>query len=218
MQPYSSPHLAGMLFDLDGTVLDTHDLILSSFRHATLTVLGAALPDDQLMARVGVPLADQMADFSNDPAVQQQLLDVYRAHNHRVHDTMVREFAGMAHTLAELRNRSIRLGVATSKRRALAAQGLALFGLDKVFEFVIGCDDCALHKPNPAPLLMGCSRLGLEPNACAYVGDSPFDLQASHAAGTLTVAAAWGMFSQSALEAEQPDVLCHHPQELLALV
>ena len=138
-----------MLFDLDGTLLDTHDLILASFRHATAQVLGAPLPDERLMAKVGVPLAQQMADFSDDPAVQQRLRDVYRTYNHAHHDEMVREFAGMSRTVDELRKRGMRLGVVTSKRCAGPA-GVALFGLDGAFEFVIGSDDCERHKPNPS--------------------------------------------------------------------
>ncbi len=262
----SRPHrLAGVLFDLDGTLLDTHDLILASFRHATAQVLGAPLPDEQLMARVGVPLAQQMADFSDDPAVQQELLDVYRTYNHRVHDEMVRpdeqlmarvgvplaqqmadfsddpavqqelldvyrtynhrvhdemvrEFEGVSSLVTELRERGVRLGVVTSKRRWLAQRGLALFGLDEAFEFVIGSDDCERHKPDPEPILMGCERLGLEPGACAYVGDSPFDLQAARAAGVTAVAALWGMFSEEALAAEQPDALCRQPMDVLGVV
>lgn len=212
------PRLAGVLFDLDGTLLDTHDLILASFRHATALVLGNPLPDEQLMARVGVPLAQQMADFSDDPKVQQELLEVYRAYNHRVHDEMVREFDGVSHTVDELRRRGIRLGVVTSKRRKLAQRGLALFGLDGAFEFVIGSDDCERHKPDPTPITMGCKRLGLAPEVCAYVGDSPFDLQAAHAAGVTAVAALWGMFSTEALMAEQPDAVCQRPEDILDLV
>ncbi len=212
------PRHAGVLFDLDGTLLDTHDLILASFRHATAQVLGAPLPDERLMARVGVPLAQQMADFSDDPAVQQELLEVYRAYNHRVHDEMVREFEGVPSMVAELRERGVRLGVVTSKRRGLAQRGLALFGLDKAFEFVIGSDDCERHKPDPEPILLGCERLGLEPAACAYVGDSPFDLQAARAAGVTAVAALWGMFAEEVLAAERPDALCRRPMDVLAVV
>ena len=217
-KPTDRPRIAGVLFDLDGTLLDTHDLILASFRHATAHVLGAPLPDERLMAKVGVPLAQQMADFSDDPAVQQRLRDVYRAYNHAHHDEMVREFAGMSRTVDELRKRGMRLGVVTSKRRELALRGLALFEFDGAFEFVIGSDDCERHKPDPEPILMGCGRLGLEPAACVYVGDSPFDLQAARAAGATAVAALWGMFPEGALTAERPDAMCRRPEELLAVV
>ena len=124
----------------------------------------------------------------------------------------------MSRTVDELRKRGMRLGVVTSKRRELALQGLALFGLDGAFEFVIGSDDCERHKPDPEPVLMGCGRLGLEPAACAYVGDSPFDLQAARAAGTTAVAALWGMFPEEVLAAEGPDAMCRRPEELLVAV
>ena len=215
MRPTS---LAGILFDLDGTLLDTHDLILSSFRHATRTVLHTIIPDDQLMARVGVPLATQMADFTNDPATHQELLTVYRTHNAQFHDTMVKAFDGMAPVIAELQSRGLALGVVTSKRREVALQGLRLFGLDTAFAFVLGSDDCTHHKPRPEPILQGCAQLGFDPSACAYVGDSPFDLQAAQAAQVLSVAVTWGMFPKETLRAQHPDVVCRAPSDLLALV
>lgn len=209
--------LHAILFDLDGTLLDTHDLILASFRHATSTVLNTRIPNEQLVARVGVPLASQMADFTANPVTQQELLAAYRAHNARFHDAMVKEFPEVAPTVAELGRRGLKLAVVTSKRRDVALRGLRLFGLDTAFAFVIGSDDCTRHKPDPEPVLQACGRLGLDPIACAYVGDSPFDLQATRAAGVTSVAATWGMFPEQILRAEHPDIVCHAPHELLDL-
>lgn len=216
--PRPRPALQGVLFDLDGTLLDTHDLILASFRHATRAVLGVQIPDEKLMARVGVPLLDQMGDFTDDPAMQQELVDVYREHNARVHDELVRIFPGVQASVETLREKGLALGVVTSKRSDIARNGLRVFGLEDAFAFVIGSDSCARHKPDPDPVLLGCERLGLDPSVCAYVGDSPFDLQASRAAGTYTVAATWGMFPEAVLLAEHPDAVCRAPKELVGLM
>ena len=207
-----------VLFDNDGTLLDTHDLLLESFRHATREVLGTVIPDDVLMARVGTPLAAQMADFTPDAALQQQLVDVYRAYNEAIHDERVRPFPGIPEALEGLAERGVLMGLVTSKRHTLAAHGLEIFGLDAAMGTVVGCDDCARHKPLPDPVLLGCERLGVAPHESLYVGDSPFDIAAGNAAGCKTVAVTWGMFSEDTLRAENPTYVIGHPRELLALV
>ena len=79
----SFPDVRGVLFDLDGTLLDTQRLILVSFRHAVETVLGKSMPDELLMAKVGQPLTVQMWDFTDDQEVHDELLAVYRDYNAR---------------------------------------------------------------------------------------------------------------------------------------
>ena len=208
----------GVLFDLDGTLLDTERLILVSFRHAVETVLGKSIPDERLMAKVGQPLTVQMWDFTDDQAVHDELLGTYRAYNERVHDDLIRIFPGVADVLAELRGRGLDLGVVTSKRHETALRGLAVFGLDRSFDFLIGSDDWPTHKPDPGPVAHGCDLLGLRPEECLYVGDSPFDIQAGNGAGCTTVAALWGMFPEAVLEAERPDYVCRTIDELLKLL
>lgn len=205
---------SGVLFDNDGTLIDTHDLILSSMRHATRTVLGEALPDAQLMAKVGQPLAVQMKDFSSDPAIQETLLAVYREHNHAHHDAMVRAFPGIEQCLSSLAAGGVKLGVVISKMHALAWHGLQIMQLAPYLSCCIGADDTERHKPDPQPVCAGLERLGLEPQECLYVGDSPFDMQAGRGAGCKTVAVTWGMFPEAVLRAEDPNFIIHHPDEL----
>lgn len=207
-----------VLFDLDGTLLDTYRLILESFRHATREVLGAPLPDAVLMAKVGMPLAEEVKDFTDDPALQAELVRVYRAHNERVHDELVRVFPGVPEMLGELGDCDVRMGVVTSKRSDLAQRGLEVCGLGGRFEFVIGSDMCARHKPDPEPVLLGCARLEVDPAVCAYVGDSPFDIVAGNAAGCASIAATWGMFSEEDLVAAAPARVAHAPAEVPSAV
>lgn len=208
--------LKGVLFDLDGTLIDTYGLILASFRHATMEVLGHTFPDEVLMAKVGIPLAEEMKDFSDDPAVQDELVRVYRAYNEAIHDERVTPFAGVREMLDAVHERGLLIGVVTSKRGPLARRGVAVCGLGEHVLFTIGSDECPQHKPDPAPILMGCERLGLAPSECAYVGDSPFDIQAGNAAGCRTVAATWGMFPEEALVAQCPDAVAATPSQVLA--
>lgn len=208
---------AGVLFDLDGTLLDTQGIILESFHHAVKKVLGRDYPDGVLARKIGQPLAVQMWDFTDDAEEHDELLRVYRAYNEAVHDEAVRAFPGVAEVASELRGRGVRLGVVTSKRHALAARGLEVCGIAESFEFVIGSDDCEAHKPDPGPVLHGCKLLGLDPGVCLYVGDSPYDLQASNAAGCDTAAVLWGVFCEDALRAEHPVYVLREMRELLTL-
>ena len=200
--------IEGVLFDNDGTLVDTRDLLLESFRYATRTVLGHELPDEAYLKSVGTPLADQMDGFARTPGESAELLRVYRAYNHRIHDQMIGPFPGIAEALDELSRANVKMGVVTSKLHDLAWHGLEITGLAKYFDFLIGPDDCPEHKPAPGPVLEGCRRMGLAPASCAYVGDSEFDIRAGNAAGTTTIAVLWGMASRATLEGEHPDVVC----------
>jgi pyrophosphatase PpaX len=186
-----------VLFDLDGTLLDTRELILASFRHATREVLGESLPDEALLPFIGIPLIYQMRAIAAEHA--ESLLEVYREHNARVHDELIHYFEGTREMLNELSAEGRRLAVVTSKRNESALHGLAYFDLLEHFEFVIGSDDTAAHKPKPEPLLLAAERLGLASDVCIYVGDSPYDMQAARAAGMVALGALWGMFSREQL-------------------
>lgn len=210
--------LRAVLFDFDGTVVDSYDLILESFHHAVRAVLGVDYADEVLMRKVGQPLVVQMEDFIRNRALRDELCRVYREHNARIHDDRIRLFPGVRETLSALRTAGLATGIVTSKRHGPALRGLRVFGLEGLFDVLVGSDDCPRHKPDPAPVEQAARMLGLAPASCAYVGDSPYDLQAGCGAGCLTVAATWGMFSESVLRAEGPDLAMGSFEELRALV
>jgi pyrophosphatase PpaX len=205
----------GLLFDLDGTIIDTIDLILASARHASALVLGEALPDDVLRHNIGVPLRAQMAEYA--PEHVEELLSAYREHNDRVHDDLIREFPGTEAALESLASMGRPMGVVTSKSRPVAQRGVDHFGLGRYFDFVVGFEDTATHKPGPEPVLEGARRLGVPAEHCMYVGDSPHDIESGNAAGALTVAALWGPFPERVLE-PGPDFAIRHLGELAALL
>ncbi len=187
-----------VLFDLDGTLIDTIDLILASMRHATTTVLGEALPDNVLMHNVGVPLLVQMREFDSERA--EELLACYREHNAIVHDELVAEYPGVEEGLKALADHGYRMAIVTSKSKPVAMRGLKAFGLEDYFETVVAYEDTTIHKPEPEPLHEAARRLRVPIDRCAYVGDSPHDMNAAIAADAVAVAALWGPFAERVLE------------------
>ena len=204
-----------VLFDLDGTLIDTIELILTSMRHATTEVLGVAPPDDELLHNVGVPLRAQMAEFAPDRV--DELLCSYRAHNAEIHDEMVCEYPGTEDALRRITARGYRLGVVTSKSVPVAHKGLDRFGLGSFFETLVGYEDTDIHKPEPEPLLLAAHRMGVDIDRCCYVGDSPHDINAGNAAGAVTVAALWGPFRDRVVEAG-PDFAIERLTDLVGIL
>ena len=204
-----------ILFDLDGTLLDTHDMILESMRYTINEVDGQNQNDGELMAGVGTPLLDQMLHFTaGNKTRAEELVNIYRAYNDAIHDENIHAFPGTREALELLAGAGCRMGVVTSKRHAMAQRGLEMSGIADHFQFLIGHDDWPEHKPAPGPILRGCELLGVAPECSLYVGDSPFDIQAGNAAGCATAAALWGMFPCEVLAAERPTFMCDSLTEL----
>lgn len=205
-----------MLFDLDGTLIDTVELIRVSFRYATEAVLGAALPDEITMANVGQPLAQQFRDMAPDHA--DELLRVYREFNAAQHDLLAKEYPGTCETLDEIRRRGLPMGVVTSKGTTAAMRGLELFGLTGYMQVIVTADDVPRHKPDPYPLEFAAALMGVELGYCMYVGDSPHDMQAALSAHAVAVAALWGAFRADEVLMPGPPFALTRITELPALL
>ncbi|HEV7132510.1 MAG TPA: HAD-IA family hydrolase [Gaiellaceae bacterium] len=203
-----------VLFDLDGTVVDSGAIILASMRHATREVLGEEFEDAELMRAVGGPgLEAQLAVFGPDDV--DELVRVYRAHNEPLHDDL-EACAGMEDVLERLHAEGRRLGVVTAKRRSTVELAFASVPLAHLFETIVGGDETEKHKPDPEPLLLAAERMGADPAQTAYVGDSPFDVLAAKAAGMYAVAVTWGrIHDRSRLEEAKPDAIVDTAAELL---
>jgi pyrophosphatase PpaX len=207
-----------VLFDLDGTLIDSGPIIMASMRHASVTVLGREPDEEKVRAAIGGPgLIAQMREL--DPERVDELVETYRAHNEPLHSTL-EAFDGMLELLPRLRALGHRLGIVTAKRVRTVELAFDRFPiLRETTEVLVGAEDTLRHKPDPDPLLEALRRMGGEPRHAAYVGDSPFDIRAGKAAGMLAVAVGWGgIHPDERLLREQPDALVHTPDELLALL
>jgi pyrophosphatase PpaX len=206
-----------VLFDLDGTVIDSGAIILASMRHAAKEVLGAEPPDEELMAAVGGPgLEAQMRALSPDRV--DELVSVYRAHNEPLHAGLMC-CPGIDDVLVQLKDEGRRLGIVTAKRRKTVELAFAQIPIEHLFETVVGGDETERHKPDPEPLLLALERMNAQPEETAYVGDAPFDVRAAKAAGIFSVGVTWGgIHTRERLEQEEPDALVDTPAELHGVV
>jgi len=203
-----------VLFDLDGTLIDSGEIILSSFRHATRTVLAREIPDEVLASAVGGSnIYEQMRAFDEERA--EELVRVYREHNEPLHDDLV-AFEGIERVLERLKSERRRLGIVTAKRRLTVDLAFAILPLEGFFDAVVTSEETENHKPHPEPVLAALERLGSKPEEAVFVGDSPFDMGAGKAAGVFTVAVSWGRIHpvERLLEAGA-DAVVHSPEELL---
>ena len=207
-----------VLFDLDGTLIDSGPIILASMQHAVRTVLGRDIPPDELGVTVGGQgIVAQMRAIDEEHA--DALLAVYKEHNDGLHETL-EAFEELVAVLPALRAEGRRLGIVTAKRRMTVALALDRFpALASEFDVVVAHEDTERHKPDPDPVLLAVEKLGGTPGEAVYVGDSPFDIGAAKAAEVFAVAVGWGgIHPDERLLAEGPDAFVQTPEELLRVI
>jgi pyrophosphatase PpaX len=206
-----------VLFDLDGTIVDSGWMILASFRHATRTVLGREIPDEVLMARVGsAHLVEQMADFDAEQA--EELAHAYREFYAPLHSEL-KAFPGMIDLLRTLDGEGRQLGVVSAKRGDIVQLAFEALGFGELMDVVVGSDEAPRGKPHPDQILVALERLGVDGNETAYVGDAPFDVAAAKAAGVRAIGVTWGgIHARERMEAEGPDAVVDTAEELYAVL
>lgn len=194
-----------VLFDFDGTLVDTVRLIVESFHHTARVHGLEPRPDAFWIAGLGTPLRVQFRCFTEDSAEIQRMIGTYRDWNLRHHDASIRAYPGAVEAIRRLKLSGRRLGIVTSKNRHGLERGLAVCGFDGLFDTLVTCDDLEASKPSPEPVLLALDRLGAAPGDALFVGDSPHDVAAGRTAGCATAGCLWGPFSRDQIAAEGPD-------------
>ncbi|MGB3763687.1 MAG: HAD-IA family hydrolase [Ornithinimicrobium sp.] len=208
-----------VLFDLDGTLADTVDLIVASYEHALREVLGARVEASEIRTWIGRPLQAAVVEAFPDQADRiDEVVAAYREWNLAHHDEMIEQVPGMAGLLDDLTSGGARLGVVTSKMNQTAARGLASVGLQGRIEILAGQEQTDQHKPHPEPLLHAAHLLGVDPGECVYVGDATVDLQAAHAAGMASIGVTWGAGQSGDLHNEHPEAVVEDVRELASVL
>lgn len=207
-----------ILFDLDGTLIDSIELILGSMRHAFAKCRRPVPSDAEWLTGVGTPLPSMFRKYVMQDTEVAELIAAYREHQLVHHDALVRCYDEVADTLEILAHRGHPMAVVTSKSDALARRGLEHAGILRFFTSIVGFDSTTRHKPHPEPVLTALERLGYESFEAAFVGDSVHDVEAGNAAGVVTVAALWGPFTRDQVAAANPRVFAERPGTLPQLV
>ena len=196
-----------VVFDLDGTLADTIELIVASYQHAYTSVLGHSVHERDVRRLIGQPLMDTFA--ARDPDHAEELQGAYVTWNLANAERLTRRYPGVSELVDRLDGAGRTLGVVTSKRRRTAELALRGVGLAGRIPLLATLEDTTRHKPDPEPLLLGAERLGVAPGECVYVGDAVVDVRAARAAGMGAVAVAWGAGEPDALAAAGADAVVH---------
>lgn len=206
-----------VLFDLDGTLIDSIGLLLRCVRH-TFEGRNPAPTDAEWIAGIGTPLGAQLAAYANSDEEVEELTRRYRTFQREQHDDLTFAFPGVVDTLLELERRGNPMGVVTSKSNEMMNRGLAWVGIDKLMRTTIGMDSCTIHKPEPFPVLLALQELGYSPDEAVFVGDSPHDILSGNAAGVTSIAALWGPFSRAQLDPSRPNIYLDRIEDLLPIL
>lgn len=204
--------IQGILFDLDGTLLNTNELVVKSFQHTLKRELNLDVAEDRLYQYFGEPLRDTLGRFAADRV--EELVQVYREFNIANHDRLVTPFPGVEETVKQLSAQGLKLAVVTSKIKKTAMMGLKLCGLEDYFQVVIALEDTEHHKPHPEPILKALEILELEKNQVIMVGDSTYDIRCAKNAGIRCAAVSWTTLPQQIIQQEGPDYLVKDMMEL----
>jgi pyrophosphatase PpaX len=206
-----------ILFDLDGTILDTNELIIESFLHALKGYVAPDFSREHIIPKMGTPLNEQLQEFSGLEDVTP-LVAAYREVNLGRHDELVREFPYVGEVLGNLRRSGIRLGVVTTKIRLTTEKGLKYVGIYDHMEAIVTIDDVTNPKPHPEPVQRALELLGAKPEETLMVGDSTVDIASANAAGTVSVGVAWSLKGEAKLLEAGARHVIHDMRDLYDLV
>ncbi|KKO52606.1 pyrophosphatase PpaX [Paenibacillus sp. DMB20] len=206
-----------VLFDLDGTIIDTNELIISSFMHVFEKGPKGPLSREGIIPHMGTTLEYQLQTFSGQEDVSQ-LVPLYRAYNQEHHDEMVRPFPHVNEVVQWLHGQGISMGIVTTKIRPSTLMTLEKFDLAPYMSAVVTVSDVEHPKPHPEPVLKAVEQLGCKPETTLMVGDSAVDIQSAKAAGVLAAGVSWSLKGEQVLRDKGADFILKDMRDLYRIV
>lgn len=208
--------IKALLFDFDGTLVDTNELIIQSF----LEVFGEKFPGqftrNDCIQLIGPSLRQTFEHFT--PNNVEEMITKYRAFNEAHYDELVKEFDGVVETLHELHEMGIRLVIVSSKIHDNIVLGLQKLGIDKLFEYVVGADDVTNVKPHPEPIEKALQYLQLSKEEVIMIGDNSHDIEGGQNAGVRTAGVSWTIRGVEYLQTFNPDYMLAQMSDLITIV
>lgn len=205
-----------LLFDLDGTLIDTNELITASYLYTLEKYRPGQYGPKDILPFMGPPLLDVFMDI--DPEKAEEMVDVYRKHNIEHHDLLVKEFEGVYETIQMLYKSGFKLAIVSTKKRDTVIKGLNLTKLMPFFECIITIDEVVNPKPDPEPLMKAMKLLDSKPEETMMIGDNYHDILGGKNAGTLTCGVAWSLKGKDYLQEFKPDYMLDKMSDLLEIV
>jgi pyrophosphatase PpaX len=208
-----------VLFDFDGTIMDTNEVVISSWQHAFTTLEGRPRPIREIMATMGEPISDTVKRIfpSGDP---DEIISLYRSHQYANYESMISLFPGVKDLLDELLARSVKMSIVTNRLRETTIRGLAKYNIESYFGSIVCYNDAPKNKPEPEPAWRALAELGSKPEDALFVGDSQNDILCGASAGIKTVRVAWAVATDEdhGDDATSPDYIIDTPADLLTLI
>lgn len=182
--------LQAILFDFDGTLADTNDLVMASWQHTFQTLRGQKAPEELIYATFGEPLITSMERIFPEVSPADAVA-IYRAYQRKVFSSRIKPFPGMVEALLTLKDAGLAIAIVTSRLRSSTWKGLESFGITDKVDTVVTCEDTKKHKPDPEPALIAIRALGVRPEEALFAGDTVFDTGCAKNAGALSCMVAW---------------------------
>ena len=206
-----------ILFDLDGTLIDSITLLLNSMEAA---YEGRALRPTQAewTAGIGIPLRTQLAKWSSGDADIEQLIARYRDYQSLHLESLTTAYPGVLEVLQWIRSRGHAIALVTSKGLGMTDRSLQHVGLANAFDVIVTAESTERHKPLPDPVWFALEKLDVARDHALFIGDSTHDMHAGSAAGVRTAAATWGPFSKAELQPAAPTYWLGTMHDLIPII
>ena len=198
--------IKAVLFDFDGTLINTNDLIYESHNYAFKKVFNREITQKEFLSLYGRPLKEALNE--NFSSYGDKLLEEYMVFNEKNHDLLVKKFPGVSEGIALLKENGIKIGVVTSKRLETLNKGIAFLKFENMFDCLITPLDSTKHKPDPEPIIVGCQKINISEKNTVYVGDSVFDMQAAYLAGVKKCFVNYSLTSKDEIKRYNPEFFC----------
>jgi pyrophosphatase PpaX len=215
MQPMTNK-ITTILFDLDGTLIDTNELIIATYLHTLEKYYPNTYQREDVLPFMGPSLFEVFGSIAPD-RVEEMILE-YRAYNLANHDLLVKEFAGVKETIQTLKEKGYKLGIVTTKLHDTVLKGLRLMELEAYFEVIVSLDHVEKAKPDPEPIFKALKQLESTPEEAIMVGDNYHDILAGKNAGTKTAGVAWSIKGRDYLAKFEPDYMLENMDDLLTIL
>lgn len=207
-----------VMFDFDGTIMDTNDIILNSWNHTFNVLRGHGADRELMLEHFGEPLELSMKKFFDAEGDKvKEYIDIYRSYQTENFVNDIKLFPGVPEMLESLKNAGYTLALVTSRLKHTTMQGVEKFGLDRYFDVVITADDCTKHKPDPEPINITLEKLGKKADEAVMVGDTVMDLGCAKNAGVISVLVGWSMAlpPEKLTENDAPDYILKDASDML---